>query len=65
MEPHGERPHVPGPSLWPIGFAVGIACVLVGLVVSWPVAAVGAAIALIFGFLWIRDVTGDYRGEPH
>ena len=64
MEPHGERPHVAGPSLWPIGFAVGIACVLVGLVVSWPVAAVGAAIALIFGFLWIRDVTGDYRGEP-
>jgi Rieske Fe-S protein len=65
VEPHGERPHVPGPSVWPIGFAVGIACVLVGLVVSWPVAAVGAAIALVFGFLWIRDVTGDYRGETH
>jgi len=65
VEPHGERPHVAGPSLWPIGFAVGIACVLVGLVVSWPVAAVGAAIALIFGFLWIRDVTGDYRGDRH
>jgi Rieske Fe-S protein len=64
VEPHGERPHVPGPSLWPIGFAVGIACVLVGLVVSWPAAAVGAALALIFGFLWIRDVTGGYRGEP-
>ena len=65
MEPQEERPHVPGPSLWPIGFAVGIACVLVGLVVSWPAAAVGAAIALVFGFLWIRDVTGDYRGETH
>jgi len=64
VEPQGERPHVPGPSLWPIGFAVGIACVLVGLVVSWPAAAVGAAIALIFGFLWIRDVTGEYRAEP-
>jgi Rieske Fe-S protein len=65
VEPHGERPHVPGPSLWPIGFAVGIACILVGLVVSWLVAAVGAVIALVFGFLWIRDVTGEYRGEPH
>jgi Rieske Fe-S protein len=64
VEPHEDRPHVPGPSLWPVGFAVGIACVLVGLVVSWPVAAAGAVIALIFGFLWIRDVTGDYRGEP-
>lgn len=65
MEPHEERPHVPGPSLWPVGFAVGIACVLVGLVVSWPAAAVGAVITLVFGFLWIRDVTGDYRGETH
>jgi hypothetical protein len=64
VEPQGERPHGAGPSLWPIGFAVGIACVLVGLVVSWPAAAVGAVIALIFGFLWIRDVTGEYRGEP-
>ena len=64
MEPHEGRPHVPGPSLWPVGFAVGIACVLVGLVVSWPVAAVGALIALVFGFLWIRDVSGEYRGEP-
>ena len=39
----------PGPSLWPIGFALGVACVLVGLIVSWPVAAVGGAIALIAG----------------
>jgi Rieske Fe-S protein len=65
VEPHEERPHVPGPSLWPVGFAVGIACVLVGLVVSWPAVVVGAVITLIFGFLWIRDVTGDYRGEAH
>jgi Rieske Fe-S protein len=65
VEPQGERPHLPGPSLWPVGFAVGIACVLVGLVVSWPVAAVGAALALVFGFLWIRAVTSDVRGEPH
>jgi Rieske Fe-S protein len=64
VEPQGERPHLPGPTLWPVGFAVGIACVLVGLVVSWPVAAVGAALALVFGFLWIRDVTSDVRGEP-
>jgi menaquinol-cytochrome c reductase iron-sulfur subunit len=65
VEPNAERPHVPGPSLWPVGFAVGIACVLVGLVVSWPAAAVGAVITLVFGFLWIRDVTAEYRGEPH
>jgi len=27
---------VPTPSLWPIGFAIGVACILVGLVVSVP-----------------------------
>ena len=58
-----ETPHLPPPSLWPIGFAVGIACVLLGLVVSLPVAAVGAVLAIVFGFLWIRDVTSGVR-EP-
>jgi menaquinol-cytochrome c reductase iron-sulfur subunit len=32
-------------------------------VVSWPVAAAGVAIAVVFGFLWVRDATRDYRGE--
>ena len=36
MEPRApEHPHVPGPSLWPVGFALGIVALLVGLVVSW------------------------------
>jgi Rieske Fe-S protein len=56
-----DQPHLPPPSLWPIGFAVGIACILTGLVVSWVVAAVGAVIAVSFGFLWIRDVTKPVR----
>jgi menaquinol-cytochrome c reductase iron-sulfur subunit len=69
--PGDDRPQLPPPSLWPVGFAVGIVCLLVGLVVSWPVAAVGAALALVFGFLWARDVaTGGHAvpgpppGEP-
>ncbi len=60
MSEHRE-PHLPPPSLWPIGFAVGIALVLTGLVVSTIVAVVGAVIAIGFGFLWIRDVTGPVR----
>ena len=47
--------------MWPIGFAVGVACVLVGLVVSPTVAVIGGVIALGFGFLWIRDVTRPVR----
>ena len=58
MDPHGgeQKPELPRPTLWPVGFAVGIACILVGLVVSWPAVAVGGGIALLFGFLWARDV---------
>ncbi len=56
MEPSREHVHAPGPSLWPVGFAVGVAALLVGFVVSWPVVAVGAAIAATFAFLWIREL---------
>ena len=62
--PGDDRPQLPPPSLWPVGFAVGIVCLLVGLVVSWPVAAVGAALALVFGFLWARDVATGGPGHP-
>ena len=69
-EPERDTPHVPAPSLWPIGFAIGIACVLVGLVVSVPALIVGALITLVFGFLWVRDLFGKHpvrsaaSGEP-
>jgi Rieske Fe-S protein len=56
-EPHDDYPHVPGPSLWPVGFAVGVVVLLVGLVISWWVAGIGAVVALAFAFLWVRDLT--------
>ncbi len=55
-DPERDTPHVPPPSLWPIGFAIGVACVLVGLVVSVPALIVGALITLVFGFLWLREL---------
>jgi len=54
---HDDHPHVPGPSLWPVGFAVGVVVLLVGLIISWWIAGLGALIALAFGFLWVRDMT--------
>jgi Rieske Fe-S protein len=51
-----EKPHVPAPSLWPIGFAIGIACTLVGLVVSVPVLIVGGIVTVVFGALWAYDL---------
>jgi Rieske Fe-S protein len=57
VEPHNgdDKPHLPSPSIWPVGFAVGIACMLAGIVVSTPAVIVGAVIALVFGALWARD----------
>ena len=61
---HGDRPHLPGASVYPIGFAAGIACILVGLIVNPKiVASIGAVIAVVFGFLWVRDATREFRGE--
>jgi quinol---cytochrome c reductase iron-sulfur subunit, bacillus type len=66
MEPHeGERSHLPSPTLYPVGFAAGIAVVLVGLIVSPTIIApIGGAIAIVFAFLWVRDATTEYRGAP-
>jgi Rieske Fe-S protein len=63
--PGVDRSHLPAPTLYPVGFAVGLACLLVGLIVSWAAVAVGGAIALFFGFLWVRDLSGGMsRAEP-
>jgi Rieske Fe-S protein len=64
-KPGDDKAHLPSPTLWPIGFAIGIVCVLVGLIVSWPAVAVGGAIVLLFGFLWVRDLSkGKSDAEP-
>ena len=61
-----DTPHGSGSSLWPIAFAIGVACLLVGLVINWIVVAIGAVIAVVFAVLWARDVTHDVRADvPH
>jgi Rieske Fe-S protein len=62
---HGDRPHSPGPSLYPIAFAAGVACILVGLIINpMVIVPIGAVIAVVFGFLWAREATAEFRGEP-
>ena len=60
-EPEGFEPHLPGPTIWPFAFAGGIALLLVGLIINWMLAAIGAVIALVFAFLWIREATREVR----
>ncbi len=62
---HGDRAHSPGPSLYPIGFAAGIACILVGLIINpMVIVPIGVVIAVVCGFFWARAATKEFRGEP-
>src|SRR5690349_11867122 len=60
-----EQPHLPPPSLWPVGFAIGVAVLLVGLVINPKIIApIGALMAIVFGFLWVREMGHQARSGP-
>ena len=59
-----DRPHVPAPTIGPVGFAIGVVVILVGLIVNpvW-ISTIGVAIAVIFAFVWARESTSELRGR--
>ena len=60
-----EEAHLPAPTLYPIGFAIGVVVVLVGLIINpLLISTIGAAIAIVFAILWAREATAELRGEP-
>ena len=63
MNDSTQGEHHVSSSLWPIGFALGLACLLVGLVLSVTVLVVGTVIAVVFGWLWIREAFGKQAPE--
>ncbi|MSO58121.1 MAG: hypothetical protein EXQ77_03670 [Thermoleophilia bacterium] len=54
-ESRGHDHTIPTTSLWPLGFAVGIACAIVGLVASTAALIVGVLLAAGFAIAWVRD----------
>jgi Rieske Fe-S protein len=59
-----EETHLPSPTLYPIGFAIGIVVLLVGLIINpLLISSIGAAIAIVFAILWAREATAELRGE--
>lgn len=71
LERPGETPehedaeaHLPAPTIWPFAFAGSVALILLGLIVSTWATVLGVVLAVVFGFLWIRQVTREVRGEP-
>jgi quinol---cytochrome c reductase iron-sulfur subunit, bacillus type len=60
-----EETHLPSPTLYPIGFAIGIVVLLVGLIINpLLISSIGAAIAIVFAILWAREATAELRGQP-
>lgn len=71
LERPGETPeheeaeaHLPSSTIWPFAFAGAVALILVGLIVNMWLTVIGVILAVVFGFLWIRQVTREVRGEP-
>ena len=62
--PQQPEPHLPSPTIWPFAFAGGVALILVGLIVSLWATVIGAIIAVVFGYFWIREVTREVRDVP-
>src|SRR4051812_34504779 len=60
LEPSREHPRVPGPSLWPVGLALGIVVLLVGFVMAWWIVALGVVVVFVFALLWARDVAREH-----
>src|SRR5579872_279843 len=56
MQPSRENTASARPSLWPWAFVLGIVLVLIGIVFSWVVVAVGAVVAVAAGFGWVRHL---------
>ena len=56
MEPRQQGQESPATGAWPIGFAIGIVVLLIGLIVNPVVLApLGGAIAVVAGFGWLRN----------
>jgi Rieske Fe-S protein len=71
LERPGETPghedaeaHLPSPTIWPFAFAGAVALILLGLIVNVWATVIGVVLAVVFGFLWIRQATREVRGEP-
>jgi hypothetical protein len=62
--PPGEAIHLPGPSYLPALTGFGISIGLVGVVIAWPMAAIGVVIALVAIVRWIRETRADMADLP-
>jgi ABC-type lipoprotein release transport system permease subunit len=64
LPPPSEEVHLPEPSYLPVFLAFGLTIALVGLLLSWVICGIGAAIFLVTLFKWIRSARQELSDLP-
>jgi hypothetical protein len=64
VPPAGEQVHLPGATYLPAWTAFGITIALVGVILSWVIVGLGAAIAGVTILRWIREAREDISQLP-
>jgi len=59
-----ELVYLPAPSWQPVLLAAGLAGVVVSLFSWWPYGVVGAVVALVSLWAWVRDARQDFSRLP-
>jgi hypothetical protein len=62
--PVGEEIHLPGPSLLPLGTAVGITLTLVGITTMIELTVVGGILTIVCVFRWIASTRREIDELP-
>jgi len=64
LPPPSEEIHIPEPSYLPALTALGITLVVVGIVLTWVITAMGAVIAVVAIVRWIRQTREEIAELP-
>ena len=59
-----EQIHLPVNTLLPLYTALSVTLGLLGLILSWPIVAVGGALTALCVYFWIRAATREYEALP-
>ena len=64
LPPPSEEIHLPDPAYTPVVLAFGVTIVVVGVVLSWYVVAVGLIITVVALTRWIRQAREEMADLP-
>jgi hypothetical protein len=64
LPPPSEEVHLPDPSYLPVFLAFGLTLILVGLLLTWVIFGIGAAIVLVTLYKWIRSARQELSDLP-